>query len=617
MKLHDFYIGNAFDAYTFFGAHIQAEGVVFRTYAPGAAKVGLVGEFNAWQDTPMQQDRQSGVYTCHVPKAKAGMLYKYRIYRQDGGVVDHADPYGFGMQLRPDSASVIIQLGGYAFGDAAWMQSRNKRYDSPFNIYEVHLGSWRTNPKDENGWFTYEEIADPLISYVKENGYNYIEFMPLGEHPLDASWGYQSTGFFSPTARYGTARGLMELVDKCHRAGVGVIMDFVPVHFAVDYYGLSEYDGTPLYEYPSNDVRVSEWGSHNFIHSRGEVCSFLQSAANYWLTEYHFDGIRMDAISRMIYWQGEPHRGVNHNSVHFIKTMNEGLHALHPTAILIAEDSTDYPKVTAPVEYGGLGFDYKWDLGWMNDTLDYFKKTPEERVEYYNKLTFSMMYFYNELYLLPLSHDEVVHGKATILQKMHGEYEGKFKQARAMYTYMVAHPGKKLNFMGNEFGQLREWDEKREQDWDILRYPLHDAFHRFIIDLNRLYNENDALYSGDYDSARFRWLDIWQHEKCVYIFQRCSKSNLVMAAFNFSDKPQQEFVLELEHAAVVRPVLNSDWDVYGGDTPLDKSPLQTDCGEEGCTLHLALPAYTGILYAMEQTQAAPPQAQPQAQGEKP
>ncbi|ULQ59252.1 1,4-alpha-glucan branching protein GlgB [Brucepastera parasyntrophica] len=524
MNRQDFYAGKVFDAYRFFGAHPAEEGgIVFRTYAPNAAGVAVIGDFSGWSDIPMEQEYQTGIYSCRVAQAEIGMKYKIRVYKRDGSFIDHSDPYGFGMELRPAHSSIITDLSGYDFHDSEWMDKRENHYDKPLNIYEVHLGSWRTNTSDKNGWYTYSGVADSLIEYVKENNFNYIEFMPLSEHPADESWGYQNTGFFSPTSRYGSARDLMELVDKCHQAGIGVIMDFVPVHFALDDYGLANFDGTALYEYPHNDVGKSEWGSHNFIHSRGDVRSFLQSAANYWLTEYHFDGIRVDAVSRMIYWQGDPSRGVNLITVDFIRKMNEELHSRHRGAILIAEDSTSYPKITEPAARGGLDFDYKWDLGWMNDTLAYFSKVPEERAELYNKLTFSMMYFYNERYLLPFSHDEVVHGKGTIVNKMNGEYEDKFKQARALYAYMITHPGKKLNFMGNEIGQLREWDEKREQDWNLLKYPIHDSFHKFLISLNQLYLTNDAFYEGDYDPSHFKWADCNYEGTCVYVFQRTGK----------------------------------------------------------------------------------------------
>ncbi len=447
INIQDFYIGKTFDAHTYFGAHLEKDGVWFRVYAPCAEKVSLIGDFNQWQGQWMERCEYHGVYQLFLSNAKPGMLYKYKIYG-GGRVTDHCDPYGFGMELRPGSASVIVDLKEYHFQDSNWLKQRQKSYEQPMNIYEMHLGSWKTKSETSSSWYTYDELAKPLISYLSENGYNYVEFMPLCEHPADCSWGYQTTGYFSPTSRYGTAAQLKALVDACHQARIGVIMDFVPVHFAMDDYGLALFDGTPLYEYPNDAVGQSEWGTCNFMHSRGEVCSFLQSAANYWLSEFHFDGIRMDAISRIIYWQGDPSRGVNKNAVEFVRFMNQGLHRLHPTAVLIAEDSTNFLKVTAPVEYDGLGFDYKWDLGWMNDTLNYFRTPPWERPAHYHDLSFSMDYFYNELYLLPFSHDEVVHGKATILQKMWGDYEYKFPQCRGTLCLYVSASREKAEFYG-------------------------------------------------------------------------------------------------------------------------------------------------------------------------
>ncbi|MGN1089942.1 MAG: alpha-amylase family glycosyl hydrolase, partial [Huintestinicola sp.] len=409
MEMHDFYMGNVFDAYDFFGAHTNESGTVFRTFAPSAYRVTIIGEWNGWNEEDMQKNGQ--VYIYYSKDAMKGQMYKYVIYSQ-AGRVEHCDPYGFAMELRPAFASIITDLMEYRFTDSRWMRDRTKNYDKPMNIYEMHLGSWISDPDDENGWYTYSSIADRLIDYLKKHNYTHVEFMPLSEHPADCSWGYQNTGFFAPTSRYGTPAQLMELIDKCHNADIGVIMDFVPVHFAIDSYALAKYDGSCLYEYPNTDVSVSEWGTCNFIHSRREVCCFLQSAADYWLSVYHFDGLRMDAISRAIYWQGEPSRGVNGCTVEFLRKLNDGLHKRHPTAMLIAEDSTSFPKITAPVEYGGLGFDYKWDLGWMNDTFDYFRTPPAERKNHHSKITFSMYYFYNELYLLPVSHDENVHGKA-------------------------------------------------------------------------------------------------------------------------------------------------------------------------------------------------------------
>lgn len=599
MNIQDFYIGKSFDAYEFFGAHKIGDKILFRVYAPNAAKVSLVGEFNDWQEEAMEQQHQSGIYSITSEKARVGMMYKYCIHTRDGQVVYHCDPYGFAMELRPNTASYIVDLDEYKFNDDEWMNNRDKCYNKPLNIYEIHMGSWMTRKDKDinNGWYHYNEIADTLINYVKENGFTHIEIMPLCEHPVDCSWGYQNTGFFSPTSRYGTNRDLKELIDKCHRANVGVILDFVPVHFAVDDYGLAKFDGTELYEYPHRDVGASEWGTCNFIHSRGEVCSFLQSSANYWLKEYHFDGLRMDAISRAIYWQGNPARGVNSCAINFIRNMNDGLHKLHPTAMIIAEDSTAYPKVTAPVEYNGLGFDYKWDLGWMNDTLEYFKIPPKERPNHYYKLTFSMEYFYNELFLLPFSHDEVVHGKATIIQKMWGDYDDKFKQCRALYMYMYTHPGKKLNFMGNEIAQFREWDEKREQDWQLIKMPLHDAFNKYIKRLNEVYDNYEALYENEYDSSYFKWLEVNAPEKSVYIYERGRDDHRIIVALNFSDNEYAPFTFKVEEELRLREIVNSDSDIYGGSTWGVRSDVTTTKEDDNLyNLSINLKPFSGIIY---------------------
>ena len=599
MNIQDFYIGKSFDAYEFFGAHKIGNKILFRVYAPNAAKVSLVGEFNDWQEEAMEQQYQSGIYSITSENARVGMMYKYCIHTRDGQVVYHCDPYGFAMELRPNSASYIVDLEEYKFSDDEWMNKREKCYNKPLNIYEIHMGSWmkKNDETYNNGWYRYNEIADRLINYVKENGFTHIEIMPLCEHPVDCSWGYQNTGFFSPTSRYGTNKELKELIDKCHRANVGVILDFVPIHFAVDDYGLAKFDGTELYEYPHKDVGASEWGTCNFIHSRGEVCSFLQSAANYWLKEYHFDGLRMDAISRAIYWQGNPARGVNSCAINFIRNMNVGLHKLHPTAMIIAEDSTAYPKVTAPVEYNGLGFDYKWDLGWMNDTLEYFKISPKERPNHYYKLTFSMEYFYNELFLLPFSHDEVVHGKATIIQKMWGDYEDKFKQCRALYMYMYTHPGKKLNFMGNEIAQFREWDEKREQDWQLIKMPLHDAFNKYIKRLNEVYDNYEALYKNEYDSSYFKWLEVNAPEKSVYIYERGRSDHRTIVALNFSDNEYAPFTFKVEEELRLREIVNSDSDIYGGSTWGMRSDVTTTKEDNYLyNLSINLKPFSGIIY---------------------
>ena len=584
MDFYGFYTGKIFDAYKYLGAHInrgengKVEEVVFRTFAPSASRISVIGEFNGWTETPLEKVHDGNFWEMISKEAKPGMMYKYRIYDRAGNCIDHCDPYGYGMELRPNTASIIRDMDAYKFHDGKWMKKRSDHSELPLNVYELHFGSFRKPSEEPDAWYDYEEMADILLPYLKENGYNYLEIMPLNEYPCDESWGYQGTGFFSPTSRYGTADQLKYFVDRCHENDIGVILDFVPVHFAVDDYALANYDGTALYEYPHSDVGDSEWGSRNFMHSRGEVRSFLQSAAEYWLNEYHIDGLRMDAISRAIYWQGMPERGVNSNAVEFLRYMNQGLKERHPSVILAAEDSTSFPGVTKPAEEGGLGFDYKWDMGWMNDTLDYFRTAPEYRTRNYHKLTFSMMYYYDERYLLPLSHDEVVHGKATILQKMYGDYEQKFPQARAFYMYMYAHPGKKLNFMGNEIGHFREWDEKREVDWNLLTFPAHQDFHRFMEELNHFYLEHPALSELDYDTEGFQWIECHAEEKCIYVFERCAKERKsetgkhhdqmnrqerIVAAFNFSDE-EQEIEIKCEDIKTLKRVFSSEYKEYGG-----------------------------------------------------
>ena len=493
MDLQRFYAGACFDAYRYLGGHMEAEGGVFRTFAPSAAGVSLLAEWEDWQERPMERVLDGNFWEARSPGAVPGQRYKYRIWKRDGSFLDHCDPYGFWMEKRPHTASVLCgPEQDYIFCDQAWMAARTTCQDRPLHIYEVHAGSWKKPGPGPEDWYDWDQLGELLLPYVQELGCNYIEFLPLSEHPSDASWGYQNTGFFSPTSRYGSPRQLKAFVDRCHQEGVGVLLDFVPVHFAVDDYALWQYDGTALYEYPHSDVGVSEWGSCNFMHS----------------------------VSRLIYWQGDPARGENQNGLAFLRGMNLGLKALHPTAILAAEDSTAWPGVTAPAQEGGLGFDYKWDIGWMHDTLTYFQSPPHQRPGKYHQLTFSMDYFYNERYLLPLSHDEGVHGKATIAQKMYGEYEGKFPQARALYLYMMAHPGKKLNFMGFELAQLREWDERRQQDWELLRYPVHDGFAHFIQALNHLYLESPALWQQDYSREGFRWLACEPGPACLYAWER-------------------------------------------------------------------------------------------------
>lgn len=593
MDIEKFYAGDEWEAHTYFGAHPTEGGVQFRVYAPCAEKVTLIGSFNHWYDQTMDRQGRGGVYSLFVPEARIGDMYKFRIYHHDGTVTDKADPYGRQMELRPCSASIIADLREEIFTDEEWMGRRDVLYNRPFHIYEIHFGSWRVKG---DRWYRYEELGVELIPYLLRMGYTHVEIMPLNEHPMDESWGYQSTGFFAPTSRYGTPEGLKRFVNECHMAGIGVILDFVLVHFAVDDYGLGRFDGTPLYEMPYKDVEYSEWGSYNFAHARGEVASFLKSCANYWLEEYHLDGLRMDAISNMIYWRGKAECGVNRPCVQFVQALNEGLHARHPGAVLIAEDSTSYLKVTAPVEYDGLGFDFKWDLGYMHDTLDFFEAPLERRRTLYRNLTFSMHYFYNELYLLPFSHDEVVHGKKTILDKMNGTYEEKFAQCRTLFLYMLTHPGKKLNFMGNEIGQFREWAQYREQDFDVLeQFPMHTAFEHFCMDLNHMYLERSALYDGEYNSDCFSHVIQDKDWDLVYAYTRQASGQQMLMVFNFSPTAYEQYAVPLSGNHRLVELMNTEWDTYGGTLRAVAESYRIQAGQ--CRLNLA--PYSGRAFLVE------------------
>lgn len=593
MDFYQFYMGHVFDAYEFLGAHREGENVVFRTFAPGARGIEVLLD---GRNVPMAKVHDGNFYEAVIPDVAEGQTYEYRIWKGDNSYTDHCDPYGFAMERRPAHKSIVRELSAYSFQDAKWMKKRSSMTQEPLNIYEMHAGSFKKPGEEPDAWYNYEELADYLIPYLKENGFNYVEFLPLCEHPSDESWGYQNTGYFAPTSRYGTPDQLKKLIDRLHQNQIGVILDFVPVHFAMDEYALRQYDGTALYEYPHEHVGVSEWGSCNFMHSRGEVRSFLQSSANYWLKEFHFDGLRMDAISRIIYWQGDERRGVNGNAVDFIKVMNKGLKSLNPGCMLIAEDSTNFANITKDVDQGGLGFDYKWDMGWMNDTLNYFRTDPEYRTENYHKLTFSMMYFYNEQYLLPLSHDEVVHEKATILQKMAGDYEDKFPQGRALYLYMMVHPGKKLNFMGNELGQLREWDEKREQDWMLEDYPLHASFHEYMKQLSGLYQSHSAFWEEDFDKEGFAWIDCHQEARCIYALERKSRSERLIAVFNFSRQYQDGYAFNVPGCKGISLLLHTDWEQFAGKTPKGQEQIRLD----GETISCMLPPFSGVLLKVEE-----------------
>ena len=582
MDFYGFYTGQIFDAYEWLGAHYTPEKTTFRTFAPSAHRIELVLEDRV---LPMNKVYNGQFYEVVVEKLAPGARYEYRIY-SNMGCIDHCDPYGYAMELRPAHRSIVTDTSSFRFTDSEWLKKRCDMRKKPLNIYEMHAGSFRKPGDRPDDWYTYDQLADHLIPYLKENGYNYVEFLPLCEYPCDESWGYQTTGYFSPTSRYGSPEQLKTLINKLHSNGIGAILDFVPVHFAVDSYGLSKYDGSALYEYPHQDVGMSEWGSCNFMHSRGEVKTFLQSSANFWLSEFHFDGLRMDAISRIIFWQGDERRGVNSNALDFVRNMNKQLKQLNKGIMLIAEDSTSFKGVTKSCDEGGVGFDYKWDLGWMNDTLYFFRQPPEKRSEAYHKLTFSMMYFGDENYLLPLSHDEVVHGKGTIVNKMYGSDEDRIKQARALYLYMMIHPGKKLNFMGNELAQKREWDEKREQDFMLLGDPVHNDFHEYIKALNHLYLSNPAFYEEDYDTHGFEWADCAQEQRLIYSIIRRSSEETILAVFNLGAGYQGGYSVKLD-------------DVKQADLIFS---TESGAGEgyslSGGYLTVSLPPYSGVVYKL-------------------
>ena len=566
--LKDFHEGRSLDAYRHFGAHPEREGVRFTVYAPSAQAIQVIGSFDDWEceGHEMKKVDERGTWSLYIKGVKVGDSYKYRITQATGRVVDKMDPYAFYSELRPNTASVVEDLSNDSWEDAEWLKSRSKNFDRPVNIYEVHIGSWMK--EEDEDFVNYRKIAGRLIEYVKENHFTHIELMPLCEYPFDGSWGYQCSGYYSVTSRYGTCHDLMYLVNEAHKAGIGVIMDFVPVHFVKDDFSLSYFDGTALYEYPRAHDADSQWGTANFDLWKEEVRSFLMSAASFWIDVYHFDGLRMDAISNAIFWHGNKQLGVNEGALDFIKRMNFMLNEKYKGKImLIAEDSTDFQNVTKSTLDGGLGFDYKWDLGWMNDTLNYLKKDPVYRKWHHNNITFSMAYFYSERFLIEFSHDEVVHGKATIINKMWGTYEQKFAQLRTLYLYMFTHPGKKLNFMGNELAHWREWDEQKENDWFLLSYPAHDAFHKYFALLGELYTEDPTLYEKDYSWESFEWIDADNADKNMFSYLRKGKDKDYVIILNFSPNMYRHEVFGVASKGSYREIINTEWERFGGTLP--------------------------------------------------
>ena len=567
------------------GAHKDSDGMyVFRVLAPNADEVYIKGDFTSWTNTKMTKNTEYGYFFIKLD-ANPGDYYKY-IVVHEGNWMEKTDPFARAMDKEGDFASIITD-DSYDFADQDFIKQRDKNFDKPLNIYEIHIGSWlRYNDK-----VNFLDIVDRLVSYVKEMNYTHVEIMPITEYPYYPSWGYQSSGFFATSSRFGSPVDLKKFVDILHQNGIGVILDMVAVHFASDYFGLDHFDGSGMYESVYPDLKYSEWGSNNFDYSKGHVRSFMKSAVSYWLENFHFDGIRIDAVSYMIHYNGNKNRGVHKDNIEFIKDLNKTIHESFPNVMLIAEDSSDYPQVTGKVEDGGLGFDYKWDLGWMNDTLRYFKTDSINRIDHQANINFSMFYFYNERFILPLSHDEVVHMKGAMINKMAGSYEEKFKQLKLLYTYQITHPGKKLNFMGNEIATFDEWNEHESINWDILKFPTHDDIHRYVKDLNALYLESPAFFEKDYEEDGFSWKVVDDNINSVFAYERKAGDDRYLVVLNMTNTYKARYEIPYDEEVEFVEVLDSLSETYGGSR-WDKRNIKI---EKGNNLVLELWEYEAIV----------------------
>ena len=586
--LHLFNEGNHYRLYDKLGAHLitheGVEGVSFAVWAPNAERVSIVGEFNQWDGRrlPMRARGSSGLWELFVPHLPQGTLYKYEIKtRYLGFMALKADPYAFASELRPKTASVVWDLDSYQWQDEQWKSSRHLRntLDAPISIYEVHLASWRREPDPKYGsrWLTYRELADTLVPYAVEMGFTHLELLPITEYPYDGSWGYQATGYFAPTSRHGTPDDFRYFVDRAHQAGLGVILDWVPGHFPKDGYALSFFDGTHLYEH--EDSRLGEhqdWGTLIYNFGRNEVRAFLLSSALFWLDKYHIDGLRVDAVASMLYldYSRQPGQWIpnqfggreNLDAVSFLKRFNEVVHAEYPDTLTSAEESTAWPMVSRPTYLGGLGFDLKWNMGWMHDMLDYAEKDPIHRRYHHNTLTFSLLYAFNENFVLPFSHDEVVHGKGGMLSKMPGDYWQKFANLRTLYGYMYAHPGKKLLFMGAEIGQWSEWNFDAQLDWSLLGFDHHRQLREYVAALNHVYNAEPALHQVDFTWEGFQWIDVHDVDNSIVSFLRRARDphDVVVVVVNFTPVPRTGYRVGVPVPGVWREILNSDSAYWGG-----------------------------------------------------
>jgi len=583
--LHLFAEGTHYQLYDKLGAHLVTHegvsGVAFAVWAPSAERVSVIGDFNQWEGRrhPMRPRGATGLWELFIPSLGEGEIYKYEIKTPYKGMLAvKSDPYGFASEVRPNTASRVWNLSRYQWNDADWIASRKSRQklQSPISIYEVHLGSWQRVKEEDNRFLTYRELAERLIPYVKDMGYTHIEFLPITEHPYDGSWGYQAVGYYAPTARFGTPDDFRYFMDAAHQAGIGVILDWVPAHFPKDAHGLGFFDGTHLYEHADpRKGEHTEWGTFIFNFSRNEVSAFLLSNALFWLEEYHLDGLRVDAVASMLYLdysrepgQWLPNRyGGNENleAIEFLRALNEMVHREFPGALTLAEESTAWPMVSRPTYVGGLGFSMKWNMGWMNDTLAYLREDPVHRRYHHDLLTFGQLYAYNENFVLPLSHDEVVHRKGSLLDKMPGDAWQKFANLRLLLTCQMTMPGKKLSFMGNEFGQGREWNAAAELDWALLDASWHRGVQRLAADLNHLYRSLPALHELDFEAQGFRWIDCHDADSSVVSFVRYARDgSFAVVALNFTPVPRHAYRIGMPRAGSYEEILNSDSRHYQG-----------------------------------------------------
>ena len=575
-----FYSGRDCRAFDYMGAHpfVQdgEQGYLFRVYAPEAKKVSVMGEFNDWnRDADYMARDEQGIWEKFIPNIPEYAAYKYSVWAKSGDVFDKSDPYGFHFETRPGNATKAYDIDGYEWGDASWLDWRKKHlpYSNPVNIYECHLGSWKMH--EDGNFYSYRQLADELVPYVKEMGYTHIEFMPLTEYPFDGSWGYQVIGYFAATSRYGTPKDLMYLIDKAHQAGLGVIMDWVPAHFPKDGCGLVEFDGSHLYEYADPlKMEHKEWGTRVFDYGKVSTRNLLFSSAMFWIEKFHMDGLRVDAVASMLYldynrqgeWRPNVHGGrENLEAVDFLRLLNEYILTDHPDVMMIAEESTAWPMVTKPGYDGGLGFNFKWNMGWMNDMLCYCSADPFFRKDMHDKITFSFMYAFSENYILPLSHDEVVHGKCSLISKMPPPYENQFGGLRALYGYMAAHPGKKMLFMGGEFAQFSEWAYQRGLDWMLLDYPAHRQMQAYVKALNHFYLATPQLWEQDTDWRGFEWISHEDNRNNIIAFRRVAKDGSdIVVVVNFSPEEQQEYRIGVPITGTYEEIFTSDKTEFGG-----------------------------------------------------